>query len=51
MIVIIIIFIIIYVIAKMVGSITCFSGLLVNYNNILPNKTINDKIVKTFLKH
>lgn len=38
-----IIIIIINVIAKIIGSITCFSGLLVNYNNILPNKTIIDK--------
>lgn len=38
------IIVIIYnVMAKMVGSITCFSGLLVNYNNVLPNKTIIDK--------
>lgn len=35
--------IIINVNAEMIGSITCFSGLLVNYNNILPNKTIIDK--------
>lgn len=43
MIINVIIIIIINVIVKMVGSITCFSGLLVNYNNILPNKTIIDK--------
>lgn len=41
--IIIIKIIIINVIAKMVDSITCFSGLLVNYNNVLPNKTIIDK--------
>jgi len=35
--------IIINVIAYIIGSITCFSGLLVNYNNILPNKTMIDK--------
>lgn len=41
---IMLIIVIIYnVMVKMVGSITCFSGLLVNYNNVLPNKTIINK--------